>query len=339
MAGRRTNLALFVLLLVAFVTGGLVYGLGTGWNRWAVVVHAGAGFGLVLLSPWKSVIARRGLGRKKPGNVASVALSVLVITALAFGLLHSTGLARSVGALTAMQLHVGAALVALPFALWHVFARRVRLHRTDVSRRQLLKSGATVGGAGILYVATESLVQLTGLPGKDRRFTGSYERGSGRPDEMPVTQWLNDSVPDISEADWRLHVRSGSRAETLTYGDLEDYDDHVSTTLDCTGGWWARQRWTGVWLDRLVADLGISTAGARSIEVTSATGYKRRFPLDDATALLLATGAGGESLSSGHGFPVRLVAPGRRGFWWVKWVVDLELSDKGWWFQAPFPLS
>lgn len=339
MAGRRTNLALFALLLVAFVTGGLAYGLGTGWNRWAVVVHAVAGFGLVLLSPWKSVIARRGLGRKKRGNVASVGLSVLVVTALAFGLLHSTGLARSIGAVTAMQLHVGAALVALPFALWHVIARRVRLHRTDVSRRQLLKSGATVGGAGMLYLATESLVRLTGLPGESRRFTGSYERGSGRPDEMPVTQWLNDSVPDIAEAHWRLQVRSGSRAVTLTYRALEGYDDHVTTTLDCTGGWWARQRWTGVRLNRLVADLGISTSGVRSIEVTSATGYMRRFPLDEASILLLATGVGEESLSPGHGFPARLVAPGRRGFWWVKWVVTIELGGAPWWRQSPFPLT
>jgi DMSO/TMAO reductase YedYZ molybdopterin-dependent catalytic subunit len=134
-------------------------------------------------------------------------------------------------------------------------------------------------------------------------------------------------------------LRSGSRAVTLTYGALEDYDDHVTTTLDCTGGWWARQEWTGVWLARLFADAGIRIAGAPSIEVRSATGYMRRFPLDDASILLLATRVAGRPLSPGHGFPVRLVAPGRRGFWWVKWVVDLELSDKPWWLQTPFPLS
>jgi DMSO/TMAO reductase YedYZ molybdopterin-dependent catalytic subunit len=36
---------------------------------------------------------------------------------------------------------------------------------------------------------------------------------------------------------------------------------------------------------------------------------------------------GGEPISHGHGAPVRLVAPGRRGFQWVKWVVRLEVRD------------
>ena len=36
--------------------------------------------------------------------------------------------------------------------------------------------------------------------------------------------------------------------------------------------------------------------------------------------MLLATHVGGEPISPGHGAPVRLVAPNRRGFQWVKWV-------------------
>jgi DMSO/TMAO reductase YedYZ molybdopterin-dependent catalytic subunit len=32
--------------------------------------------------------------------------------------------------------------------------------------------------------------------------------------------------------------------------------------------------------------------------------------------LLLATRVGGAPLEPRHGFPARLVAPGRRGFWW-----------------------
>ena len=31
-------------------------------------------------------------------------------------------------------------------------------------------------------------------------------------------------------------------------------------------------------------------------------------------------------------------APGRRGFWWVKWVVAVEVSDRPPWRQPPFPL-
>ena len=59
--------------------------------------------------------------------------------------------------------------------------------------------------------------------------------------------------------------------------------------------------------------------------MVSVTGYRWSFSLDDASGLLLATRVGGEPLSHGHGAPARLVAPGRRGFQWVKWVTRLEL--------------
>jgi DMSO/TMAO reductase YedYZ molybdopterin-dependent catalytic subunit len=71
----------------------------------------------------------------------------------------------------------------------------------------------------------------------------------------------------------------------------------------------------------------------------SVTGYSRRYPLVDAGRLWLATRVGGAPLSAGHGAPARIVAPGRRGFWWVKWVTSLEVSGAPWWWQPPFPLT
>ena len=59
-AGRRTNLALLGLLLLAFLTGLLAYGIGTPTAATVVVaVHGAAGLGLLLLVPWKAVIVRR----------------------------------------------------------------------------------------------------------------------------------------------------------------------------------------------------------------------------------------------------------------------------------------
>ena len=75
----------------------------------------------------------------------------------------------------------------------------------------------------------------------------------------------------------------------------------------------------------------------RSVLVRSVTGYYRRFPLDDAQHFLLATHVTGEQLSHGHGFPVRLVAPGRRGFEWVKWVTEIEITETPSWWQPPLP--
>src|SRR6266545_5921184 len=204
--GRRTNLALFLFLAAALATGALAYGIGGGWGRWAVAGHGIAGLAIVLLAPWKTAITRRGLERPGPGRGASIALAGLVIVTLLTGLLHATGLGVSLGGVTSMQLHVAAALLSVPLAVWHVLARRVRPRRTDLSRRNLLRAGGLAAGAAAVYAATEGLVRLAGLPGEDRRFTGSYEQGSFDPARTPVTQWLDDRVPDVDPEAWRLAV-------------------------------------------------------------------------------------------------------------------------------------
>src|SRR4029453_14926467 len=61
-------------------------------------------------------------------------------------------------------------------------------------------------------------------------------------------------------------------------------------------------------------------------------------PLAAPPPLPLAPRLDGRPLSAGHGFPARLVAPGRRGFWWVKWVTSIELDPAPWWRQPPLPL-
>jgi hypothetical protein len=322
MSSRRTNVALLWLLVAALTTGIVAFGIGSGWNLWVTSAHGLVGLGLITLVPWKSVIVRRGFARHRPGRAGSVGLTALVLAAVLSGVLHSTGAVLGIGPLSAMQIHVGSALLAIPLALLHVRARPARLHRTDLSRRDLLRAGGVLGVGGLLYGASRL--------GSERRVTGSHERGSFRPEAMPVTQWFDDPVPDIAIRNWTLRV--GDRR--WSYDELSTYGDGVTATLDCTGGWFADQRWEGVWLSRLLGD-----AAGRSVEVVSATGYARRFPLPDAPDLLLATRVGGTSLSRGHGVPARLVAPGRRGFWWVKWVTEVSVDDRPWWLQSPFPLT
>ena len=78
------------------------------------------------------------------------------------------------------------------------------------------------------------------------------------------------------------------------------------------------------------------TGATGSVQVVSRTGYRRRLPLSD--DLLLAVDVGGAPLSIGHGAPVRLVVPGRRGYHWVKWVARVEHDNRPWWQQVPLPL-
>jgi DMSO/TMAO reductase YedYZ molybdopterin-dependent catalytic subunit len=335
-AGRRTNLALLVVLVLAIGTGALAFAIGTGWAWWAVAAHGTSGVALVLLSPWKAAISARGLRRGRSGAVASVALALIVIVAVASGVAHAAGL--WIGTL-AMQVHVGSALLSIPLIVWHVVARPVRPRRTDLSRRALIRGAALAGGSVAALGAAEGLVRLTGLRGSERRFTGSYERGSFEVDEMPVTQWLDDEVPVIDSATWRLEVHAVGNDDVAgpwTFGELDAFGDRVRATLDCTGGWFAEQIWSGVRLDRLVDG---TDEDVRSVLAVSATGYARRFSIADVHDIWLATRVGDDVLSPGHGHPLRLVAPGRRGFWWVKWVERIEVSSTPWWWQSPFPLT
>src|SRR6184192_2466966 len=331
---RWTNLALFVLLGLAFVTGWLAF-FSTTASRGSLIVHAASGYAIIALTPWKSVIASRAIQRRRPGWWASLLLTTLVLVSVLSGILHSTGLLYSVGAITAMEVHVGSALAAVPFAVWHIIARRIPMRAVDLSRRSLLRAGTLIAGAGLTYAAGEGAIRVFRLPGSERRFTGSYEFGSLESSQLPATQWMFDSVPVIDPRSWRLTVRFGTVTREWTYEELLAFDDRVRATLDCTGGFYSTQDWSGVWLSRLLP----GRLSQASLHVRSLTGYDRRFALSDAGRLLMATRLGGLPLDAGHGFPVRLVAPDLRGYWWVKWVTTITIDELPSWWQLPFPVQ
>jgi hypothetical protein len=331
MAGRKTNLALAALLAVAAVSGIVSYGIGTGWARPILAVHSIAAFAIVLLVPWKSSIMQRGLRRGRGGGPLSIALAVLVVVTILSGVAHSVFNVESVGVVTIMQIHVTAALLAIALGVAHIRRRPQRVRVSDLSRRTFLRTTLLAAAAALGFVVIESAAGAVGLPGGHRRFTGSHEKGSFDPVGMPVTSWINDRQPSSYARE--ITVTIGDTDTSLTIEQLAAFDDRMVATLDCTGGWYATQEWSGARLSRVVS------APGSSIRVISATGYERRFPLEAAEHLLLATHAAGDTLSIGHGAPVRLVAPGRRGFWWVKWVEKIVVDDRPTWWQPPFPLT
>ena len=323
-------------MIGAFTTGLIGQAVGTpAWGSLVVAAHGIVGRSVLLLAPWKTKVAQRGLARRNSKRFLSLVLAGLATTVLATGIVHSTGNVSHIGPFTVLWVHVATALLLIPLITWHYLARKTSPRQTDLSRRNLMRLGGLTSLAGLLWFGTDRSMALAQLPGSQRRFSGSHERSSFVPDGIPVTSWLDDRTTTIDAASWILAIEEASGQRQVNLAELTSIaTDEVEAELDCTSGWYTRQIWTGVRLDKL-----LNPSGARSIGVWSATGYARRFPVEDLQRLWLVTGVGGEPLSAGHGFPARLIAPDRRGFWWVKWVVRVETSPIPWWIQLPYPAT
>ncbi|MFV0523612.1 MAG: molybdopterin-dependent oxidoreductase [Acidimicrobiales bacterium] len=300
-------------------------------NGWATRWHAVSGLTLLLLLPTKiRGPVRRGLRRRRWTRGISVIYGAGVATALALGVVHATGLAHGVGAWSPLWAHELVGFTLIPLTAFHV---RTRPRRTPPvargPRRAFLRLGVTGAAAGVVFVAQRSLVPPR-MPAR-RRPTGSYEIGSHDPGRLPSVYWINDRRPgDTEPGTWNLIVQG----RPVAIDELWGLSAPLAATLDCTGGWWSEHHWDAVPLSGIV-----DRPTGRSVRVTSSTGYQRRYRPDELDTVFLAVGYGGEPLRPGHGAPVRLVVPGRRGPEWVKWVVEVADDDRPAWAQSPLPLS
>lgn len=337
------NLALLGLVLIQVATGLASLLAPPAGVRVAIWVHAIGAYAILVVLFAKATVVWDAL-RRRPGLGATRAALAAMVLLLA--LVLATGLAWIVAGryvllgISGINLHAYLALVLAALVGWHALDRRWVARAPRAADRAALLRMAAVAVAGLAVWQVERTAQaLLGTPGSRRRYTGSYETGSfgGR---FPVTSWLNDDPPAIDPEGWRLAVEGAvDRPLALARVDLRRLGgESQDATLDCTGGWYSRQTWTGVRLGRLLTLAGVRE-GASSVEVWSATGYRRRFDLDEAAGLLLATAVAGRPLSRGHGAPARLVAPGRRGYAWVKWVTRVEVLRSSHLLQPPLPLT
>jgi DMSO/TMAO reductase YedYZ molybdopterin-dependent catalytic subunit len=315
---RGTDWSLALLVALGVVTGAATWFAGSPGAAWVFGAHAVGGFALAAVLVWK---LRRVWGRIGPRS--SLAALALVAGVLLSGFAWAGGGSLSFAGYNLLNWHVllggllGAAVLA------HAVVRAKPLRVRDVrSRRQFLSAAAVGAGAFAAWQVQRPLERALGLRGADRRFTGSYDAG----EEFPATSWVADHPRRLSPSTYRLAVTGHVHKPLALPLESLDAGDELVATLDCTGGFWSTQRWHGSSLGRLLDAAGLRE-GARHVRVISHTGYRWSFSLDDARGLLLATGVRGEPLSHGHGAPCRLVAPGRRGFQWVKWVVRVEVHE------------
>ena len=346
MSARATNHAILFLLGVELLSGLISFTVGRPDGEWVFWLHGIAGFSLAGLIVWKYRIVWRSFRRRGvvAETVGSAVLALLFVGVLISGVLWAIIGRGSLeipfyGGVGLLVIHTTLGLaLTLPLIIHAAMRWPRRVKRTDfTNRRAVLRLFAVGLGGALLWQGASAAAPVAG---KRPRFTGSREQASGQGNVHPVTQWLFDRRQRIDDAQWRLAIVGDvSNPTELDLDGLATIAEHQArTTLDCTGGWYTVQDWSGVRLSDLLDRVSPGDA-AESVVIESATGFNRRFPIEDADQLLLATHVGGEPLSSGHGYPLRLVAPGRRGYHWVKWVTRIEVSDKPSWWHSPLPLQ
>lgn len=336
MTPRGTDWSLAALVALVFTTGLLSLVSGQTSEAWVFALHGVGGAALGLVVGWKlRRVWRRVLSPKRweRRTIAGALAGVFVLATLLSGWVWSSGGDLYVAGFNLLNWHIALGVLLTLVVALHGRLRGKRLRRGDIVRRRQLLQMAGIGAAATaLWWWQRPAAAALGWRGGQRRWTGSYEQGSFAGNAFPATSWVADQPRPIDAEAYRLRIGGlVARPLELRLSDLGS-GDAMEVTLDCTGGFYATQRWHGAGLGRLL-DAARPLASATHVQVVSYTGYRWTFPLAEARDFLLATAVGDEALAHGHGAPVRLVAPGRRGFQWVKWVVRLEALD------APDPLA
>ena len=335
------NTLLLLFLSLELLSG--FFGLISGSENRAIhmQLHRIAGYGIITVLGWKTVVVARSLSRPRSGGVrvASLALAILLFATLALGLAWSVVGPYDWWLFSGVSWHIYAGAGLIPLLAWHAWHMVSGFPIGFWAERRLFLRATGIAAAGLVaWQMTEGVARAADLSGSERRFTGSYDGRSFSGNDFPRVSWLNDDPDRIDARSWTLHVTGEvDREVVMTYDELGNSRE-LTATIDCTGGWYSTQRWSGVSLESVLSRAGPASS-ARSVVVRSVTGYYRRFSLDAAREFVLATHVTGEALSHGHGFPVRLVAPGRRGFEWVKWVTEIEISEAPPWWQPPLPVQ
>ena len=146
----------------------------------------------------------------------------------------------------------------------------------------------------------------------------------------------NPVDPATNIALWRLEIAGlVQRAGSYTYEEVQKLPSTSRPiTLECIAngpniGLMSTAIWQGVTLKTLLAQHGGALPGARYVAFYSVDGYTASLPLDEVLEAdaLLAWRMNGAELPQRHGFPMRVLIPGRYGEENPKWLTRIELTD------------
>jgi DMSO/TMAO reductase YedYZ molybdopterin-dependent catalytic subunit len=148
-----------------------------------------------------------------------------------------------------------------------------------------------------------------------------------------------NGVQYINVSSYRLVVSGLVQNETVyTYDDI--VNNHTSyekiVTLHCVEGWQVTALWQGVPVKDLLEEAGYDQ-NAQLVIFYAQDGYTTSLPLSYIVNnnIMIAYKVNNVTLPPEEGFPFQLVAEGKLGYKWIKWITMIEVSNdtsfRGYW--------
>ena len=353
----RVGVLLGSAIVVAFLTGllshlhqhplpWLALPAGPVWGyRVSQGVHVAAGLAALplllakLYAAYPALFARPRL-RSPLHALERASVAVLVATAL-FQLV--TGLLNVFQwypwSFSFVRVHLAVAWVLVGSVVVHVAVKLPTI--ADALRRPVgaapdpdagpTRRGFLAGVAVTVLGLTALTVGQTVRPLSGAALLAPRQAGVG-PQGLPVNRTARAAGVHAAATDagWRLTVASGARSVQLSRAELAAMPQvTVDLPIACVEGWSTTATWGGVRVRDLVALVHPSPdVDLRFVSLQQAGSY-RESVLPAAYVAhpdsVLALRLGEEDLDLDHGFPARLVAPGRPGVLQTKWVERLEV--------------
>ena len=157
-----------------------------------------------------------------------------------------------------------------------------------------------------------------------------------------VSDFRNEAIngdQHINNSTYTLNITGLVQNVTVfTYNDVVSKHAHYQkvVTLHCVEGWEVTALWEGVRVKDLLQDAGYNES-AQVVIFYAQDGYTTSLPLSYIVDnnIMIAFKVNGLILPADRGYPFRLVAEGKLGYKWIKWITKIEVSNdvnfRGYW--------